>query len=264
MNDHSPSASDAASHVVTQPENKTDEPRLPPLPPVPVEPAKSSESVDSPPVVEPESSERDPALGTESQTMSEPRSATDPDLQHSCPQLELELGMLDALAKTHAALESKLDQLHEAFDTKLAVDEVKDRQIDTLHREVQGHRQDLLGKALRPLVSGLVRLHDNLGRSAESLANAEQSLGADEAAKLLEEFREDVEILLEENGIGLFSEPVDTLEPRRQTVRKTLPCRDSTQVGQIARRVRPGFERDGLVLQKERVDVYVASEAEPP
>lgn len=171
---------------------------------------------------------------------------------------------IEALSAARHVLEGKLDILAAAFETKLAIDEHKNQQIDTLHRELQSHKQDLLAKALRPLVAGLVRLHDNLGRMADTLRDRTETLPPDEAARLVKEFQEDVEILLDENGVALFTEPVDRFEPRRQTVRQTQETTDSEQVGHIVRRVRPGFERDGFLLQKERVDVYVAATVPAP
>ncbi|MDA8019821.1 MAG: nucleotide exchange factor GrpE [Thermoanaerobaculia bacterium] len=164
----------------------------------------------------------------------------------------------DALEGVLRSLDERLSALASSFDTKLAIDEHKNRQIDALHRDLQEHKQDLLARALRPILAGLVRLYDDLGRAADGVQERAEDLIPSEAAQFLREFREDVEILLDENGVLVFSEPVERFDPQRQTARKTLDTDDPERVGQIARRVRPGFERDGLVLQKERVDVYAA------
>lgn len=200
----------------------------------------------------------------EEATTAEAATAEEVPVKETLAPLWVEPSVLDALSAARRALEDKLDALTEAFATKLAIDDNKNQQIDVLHRELQEHKQDLLAKALRPLLSGLVRLHDNLGRVAENLRERPEALVPGEAARLIEEFREDVEILLDENGVALFSEPVDRFEPRRQTARQTLETANPEQVGRIARRARPGFERDGLLLQKERVDVFVVAPVASP
>ena len=40
----------------------------------------------------------------------------------------------------------------DAFDQKLAFDNFKEKQIDRLHEEMQGYKNDLLLKAARPLI----------------------------------------------------------------------------------------------------------------
>lgn len=156
-------------------------------------------------------------------------------------------------------IDQGFERLSQAFEDKLAYDQHKERQIEALHSELQEHKRGLLGKAIRPLISSLVRLHDNLGRVAIELRDRqEDALSHLEAAQILEEFQDDVEIVLEDNGIRLFQEPTEHFEPRRQTASQTIETPDSELVGLILRRLRPGFERDEQVLQKERVAVYVA------
>lgn len=169
------------------------------------------------------------------------------------------------------ALLRKLDEgfagLERAFENKLAYDAHKEQQIDALHRELQEHKRGLLGRAVRPLLTGMVRLHDNLGRKADEWRDFDSAEPTfEQGARALEEFQDDLEIVLEENGVDLFRVPSERFEPRRQTAIRTLETSDPEKVGRIARRLRPGFERDGQLVQKERVEVWTAAEAatEPP
>ncbi len=174
----------------------------------------------------------------------------------------------EALAGELAALRQSVDEssraLHKAFADKLALDRHKEQQIDALHSELQEHKRGLLARASRPLLSGLVRLHDNLGRMAEDLRReSPEELTPERFFGILEGFQDDVEITLEDHGVSLFLEPSERFEPRRQTSRRTVETDDENRVGTIAHRVRPGFEQEATFLQKERVDVYVRARPAP-
>lgn len=162
---------------------------------------------------------------------------------------------------TYLRLSQDLDhgfrRLLEAFEAKLAYDAHKERQIDLLHDQLQEHRRGLLSQAMRPILAGLIRLHDDLGRLAKEIRQGDGAeLKPERVAKLFTEFQEDVEIILEENGILAFQEPGERFEPRRQAASKVVPTDHAEDSERIARRLRPGFERDGYLLQKERVEVY--------
>ncbi len=168
------------------------------------------------------------------------------------------------LADLRQLLEESSGTLLRAFEDKLAFDSSKDKQIDALHDELQKHKRGLLAKMIRPLLVGLVRLHDDLGRMVEDLRREPpEELTPERFYDVLEGFQDDVEIVLEENGVSIFLEPGERFEPRRQTSRRTVESDDEQRIGTIARRVRPGFEQDETLLQKERVDVYVRRVAAP-
>lgn len=162
-----------------------------------------------------------------------------------------------------ADLAAGLDRLAELIEDKLAQDHFKERQVAQLHEELQAHRQGVLEKALRPLLMGLVRIHDELGRERDRLpsAQSEEVLQSGQVDALLAGFQDDVELLLEQHGVSRSRSPDDHFDPRLQTAVATVPTDDPERVGAIARRVRAGFERDGTPLRKERVDVFVAGDA---
>lgn len=155
-----------------------------------------------------------------------------------------------------------VNQLQESFDNKLAYDATKQQQIDKLHHELVEHRQDMVAKTKRPLVLSILRVYDDLGRLIDKYSNEGQLAGLtpERALKLICGIQEDIEILLDQNGILSFTSPSDTFEPKRQSVVEKVPTSDISQVGVIAKRVRLGFEQGNELLKKERVNVYVKSE----
>src|SRR4029079_190655 len=134
-----------------------------------------------------------------------------------------------------------------------------EEQIDRLHEELQTYRSDLVGKTARQLLQGLIRLHDDLGRMATALRQKPPAeLTAERFFQHFADFQDDIELLLGQHAVELFQAPGAAFDPRRQTALRTMPADDPAQVGQIAERLRPGFEQGEALLQKERVAVYVA------
>jgi len=166
------------------------------------------------------------------------------------------------LDRLEDSLASGLESLHEAFKSKLAYDRHKDQQIDRLHDELQEHKKDLLARTIRPWIHGLIRLHDDLGRTTDALGERPpEELTTERFFKTLAGFGEDLVLLLERNGVRPFEGSGEDFDPQRQTAARRVETADPEQVGRIADRIRPGFEQGTVVLQKERVAVYVAASA---
>jgi molecular chaperone GrpE len=149
------------------------------------------------------------------------------------------------------------ERILDAFEQKLAFDASKEKQIDRLHEELQGYRSDLVAKCVRPVLQSLIRLHDDLGKVLDALALEDPSqVTADRVLGLLKGFHQDIELALNHNGVTAYRNESDAFDPRRQKVLRTVNANDQSQVGQIAARVRPGFEHGDTIIEKERVAVF--------
>ena len=169
---------------------------------------------------------------------------------------------LDALG---ALIDARIGRVLEAFEAKIAYDESKQVQVDRLHEELQQHRSDLVGRAVRPLVLDVIRLHDNIGKLVSALREKPRDeLSAERFFRLLEGLQQDVELMLEHNGVHAFREETGgRLDHVRQRILKTVATSDREIGGTVAASVRPGFEQDGRIVERERVAVY-RLEAPPP
>jgi molecular chaperone GrpE (heat shock protein) len=152
-----------------------------------------------------------------------------------------------------------IERLLRAWDEREARDRFREKQIDRLHDELQGYKADLISKATRPALQSLIRLHDDVAKVSEALQREEPAkLTPERFMKILDGFKDDVLIALEQNGVAAFQDPDDKFNPLRQKALKTVPG-EPESLGRIAQRNRPGFERGDAVLEKERVTVYAAS-----
>ena len=159
-------------------------------------------------------------------------------------------------------LEAGVAQILEIFEQKLAYDNTKQQQIDRLHAELQEHRADLIARTNRPLVNGLIRLHDDVGKLIDNFKRQpDQEVDPARFFKAFENVQDDIEILLDQNGVVSFSEQGERLDPRRQHVSTQIKTSDEQLIGMIAGRLRKGFEQADDLIRKERVSVYVLDES---
>jgi molecular chaperone GrpE len=154
----------------------------------------------------------------------------------------------------------KTDLIMVAFNDKIAYDKFKDEQVRRLHDELQSYKSDLLTRAIQPFVMGMIMIHEDIGKALESI----HALGADDhefgkIIRFVEAFREDIETLLIQNGINTYREESNIFNGKRQRVLRKVPTPDPESVGRIVQSLRPGFERNDSIIQKEAVAVYVAA-----
>lgn len=171
----------------------------------------------------------------------------------------------EAIARpVERVVDNAIARVMNLLDEKHALDRFREAQIDRLHGELQGYKSDLVGRAVRPVLMSLVRLHDDLSKMIDLLAAEDPGrLTPERLAKLLEEFREDVELALDRNGVTSVRTAVSTFDSRRHKIVLTIETPDPEQVGQIAASLRPGFEHGGTLIEKERVVVRVLGQPTP-
>ena len=166
---------------------------------------------------------------------------------------------------TDHLIESAVARILDAFESKLAYDASKQVQIDRLHEEVLQHRSNHLVRSARPLVHGLIRLHDDMGKLLTIWrAKPSGELSPARVFSMLEGLQEDIEIVLGQNGVVTYRSDSKAFDPRLQRVLKVVATEDATLAGTVAEKLRPGFEQGNEILEKERVAFFeLAATAAP-
>jgi len=201
-----------------------------------------------------------PPRDTES-SEEEPTETALPQNDAAPPAVDLPASGIDgAIQRLETALLSGFAEVLQEFRDKLALDRFREDQITRLHEELQAYRNDLIARTARQILQGLIRLHDDLGRTTASLRQRPaEELTPERFFQQLAGFQDDVELLLGQHEVERFEVPGEDFDPRRQTAARTVPVDDPTQVGRVAERVRPGFLQGETLLQKERVAVYITA-----
>lgn len=173
--------------------------------------------------------------------------------------------LLAAVRRLEAQVSAESARVLQAFGEKLAFDAFKETQVERLHAELQQHRDGLLERATRPLLHAVIRMHDDLGKAAAALrARPLEEVTPESTFRLVDGFREDLELLLSQHGVEPFDPPGDVFDPRLHTALRTVATADPALAGRIAERLRPGFSHGEALLQKARVAVFAAPAAAPP
>jgi molecular chaperone GrpE (heat shock protein) len=148
---------------------------------------------------------------------------------------------MDENQPTGAEIVAALTALQESFDAKIRYDEAKERQIAALHEEVQDHRRGIYQNIMRPVLTDLVGIYDEIATAGNPSENPLLDL---------------IEETLNRYGVTAFTCEGDRVDRSRQQVIDVETTGDSELDRQIARRLRPGFELDGKVLRPEWIAAY--------
>jgi molecular chaperone GrpE (heat shock protein) len=154
-------------------------------------------------------------------------------------------------------LSEKMDFLVSEFSGKLKYDAHKDKVIDTLHRELQEYKGDIVKKNMQSMVMDLIKIMDDIRKITIYYQDREVEPG--DASKLinaLEGVGQDIEEVLSIRGIETLICEDDAFAPSTQRALRLVPTADPSRDKTIAYRIAPGFEWAGRVLRKEMVAVY--------
>jgi molecular chaperone GrpE (heat shock protein) len=162
----------------------------------------------------------------------------------------------DAAPDRLAAVEAALTALAQRLDAESARAAARERVIDRQHADIERLRAAERGGVLRPVVTDLCRLRNDLLRQAATLP---QDLSAEGVAALLESFAQSVEEALLRCGVEVQPRTAGiAFDPRRQQVARVVEDADPARDGTVAEVVQDGYtETDGgRVVLPARVAVH--------
>lgn len=158
----------------------------------------------------------------------------------------------DAVSLEHVI--AVVQQLQADFQAKIQYDQSKDRTIDSLHRELQGYREDLALKILSPIVKDVVQLFDDLEK-----LTAHKS-GDESGDRVREELRNyllmDIESLLERHGFELYESTEVVFDRKLHRVTRVVTTPNAALDLNIVERVRRGIRYGERIIRPESVVVY--------
>jgi molecular chaperone GrpE (heat shock protein) len=156
------------------------------------------------------------------------------------------------------AIKLQMEELAQAFDTKLKYDEHKNKIIDDLHQSLQQHREGLLKKYLHRIVMDVIKVVDDMRKLT---AHYNQQPHSEETSvkllKYIEHIAGDLEDMFSWEGVVPFTCDGDAIDPARQRVLNKIKTDDPEKDKTIAERLRPGYEWDGKIIRPEMVSVYI-------
>lgn len=171
------------------------------------------------------------------------------------PGVHVSFDLIQGIGHDIQNLLVEMTNVRRDFETKVMYDESKERLIETLHRELQDHREGLHFRILKPLFIDLIAMYDDLDKQIERMAHHDDPL-LKEVRNNLILFQESIEEMLRRNDVDTFSVEEDIFLPSKQKIIKIVPTANLALDRHIARRVRKGFHCSGKILRPEIVETY--------
>jgi molecular chaperone GrpE (heat shock protein) len=128
--------------------------------------------------------------------------------------------------------------------------------IDRLHTENEKLRAGVLEQAMGPVLRDLMRLYDDLARTAEAYASREPR-EAESTVRDWASYRDVVEDILYRQGVEpVETAPGDPFDPRLHRAVGPEDTPERTLEKAVARVVRPGFQSGSRILRPAEVRVF--------
>jgi molecular chaperone GrpE len=160
------------------------------------------------------------------------------------------------LRESLSSIEAIASVLQKDFETKIKYDESKERTINLLHQELQGHRNNLNFQHLRPLVMELVSLYDDMSKAVIKYDVESQSTELKCFSTEISHFLQDIEDMLSRHGFEIYQTDSDIFDRTLQNAQKSIEINNPDLDKHIASRVRKGLRYDERVVRPEMVTVY--------
>ena len=157
----------------------------------------------------------------------------------------------------------KLEDLSQAFESKIKYDEHKNKIIDDLHQALQEYREGLIKKYLHRIVIDVIKIVDDMRKFASHYNHQPRTEEIDKFLQYIENITSDMEDLFSWEGVQPFTCEGDEFDPTRQRIVDKIETHDPAKDKTIAQRLRPGYEWDGKVIRPEMISAFIYP-SEPP
>lgn len=150
------------------------------------------------------------------------------------------------------SLQQSLSKLEEKFDKKIAEDTYKNTLFDKMYEELASYKKDLYAKLVGPFINETISLLDDYERLIERI----DSIDYEKLKKYVIGIPDDLESILDNNGVERYTDDTEKFNPKTQRVIKTIPTGDMKLENVIAERTRKGYRWNGVMLKPEMVKIY--------
>lgn len=154
------------------------------------------------------------------------------------------------------AVMTRLDELMQKFDDRLARDEHKDALFDKMYAELAAYKNDIYAKLLKPFIMSAISLLDDTNGFISRLDEQGDNPDPSKMRQFINNLPLDIEDMLEMNGVEIYSDETPVFNPATQRVVKTVECVDMDNDKHIAARLRRGYRWNGVILRPEMVSIY--------
>jgi len=157
------------------------------------------------------------------------------------------------------ALNEKIANLNNMFLKKIQSMEFEKNVVNDLHKELQGYKDDLYFKLIKPTLMDLIDMKNSFKRGIENFSQKTEA----EKMNFLETFIFEIDTILEKNDIEIYETDItneQNFDVKKQKIVEKIETDKKENHGKVFKVKSNGYIYKGRVISPEKVEVYVYNE----
>ena len=156
-------------------------------------------------------------------------------------------------------LNEKIANLNDMFLKKIQSMEFEKNVVNDLHKELQGYKDDLYFKLIKPTLMDLIDMKNSFKRGIENFSQKTEA----EKMNFLETFIFEIDTILEKNDIEIYETDItneQNFDVKKQKIVEKIETDKKENHGKVFKVKSNGYIYKGRVISPEKVEVYVYNE----
>lgn len=172
-----------------------------------------------------------------------------------------EPSIIDSLLQNSENLLEQVSALNKKFDQKIKTDMHKAEMFDNMHKELTQYKNGLITQVINNILIDIIQIIDINDKNISLFENQDYSEeNYEKIIKILKGISEDLTDVLYRQSVEPYT--LDEIDVKRQKILQVIPTNDISLDRTIAKKIVPGYEKDGKIIRPERISIYKYKESE--
>ena len=168
---------------------------------------------------------------------------------------------IDSLLENSETLLEQVSALNKKFDQKIKTDMHKAEMFDNMHKELIQYKNGLITQIINNILIDIIQIIDINDKNISLFENQDYSEeNYEKIIKILKGISEDLTDVLYRQSVEPYT--LDEIDVKRQKILQVIPTNDISLDRTIAKKIVPGYEKDGKIIRPERISIYKYKESE--
>ena len=168
---------------------------------------------------------------------------------------------IDSLLENSETLLEQVSALNKKFDQKIKTDMHKAEMFDNMHKELIQYKNGLITQVINNILIDIIQIIDINDKNISLFENQDCSEeNYEKIIKILKGISEDLTDVLYRQSVEPYT--LDEIDVKRQKILQVIPTNDISLDRTIAKKIVPGYEKDGKIIRPERISIYKYKESE--
>ena len=172
-----------------------------------------------------------------------------------------EPSIIDSLLENSETLLEQVSALNKKFDQKIKTDMHKAEMFDNMHKELTQYKNGLITQVINNILIDIIQIIDINDKNISLFENQDYSEeNYEKIIRILKGVSEDLTDVLYRQSVEPYT--LDERDVKRQKILQVIPTNDISLDRTIAKKIVPGYEKDGKIIRPERISIYKYKESE--